>query len=288
MYTYTLKTGWNVMRGDLIFTVATLDASQRHSHLARPLEAHLDTWTRVDGDITAADDKLIKADARVEWMRVSIADAAANFSAHLLLACGQNRAHPTYARFFPTAVHGLARVTIERQLDALSKFSTLATEITLSDACAAALRGVLTTTELGRAALSDRGEATRDITRATLRQETWRDEANTLRRKAETALADYATDHKLPRAYAARFFPSRKAARKPAPKRDERPSRAPAQPVAQPARPTQPTTPVTAPATPRADDVLALPDDILRGLAEDFVAALPANVQTVVRARRTG
>ena len=45
---------------------------------------------------------------------------------------------------------------------------------------------------------------------------------------------------------------------------------------------------MTTPATPRTDAVLALPDDILRGLAEEFVAALPANVQTVVRARRTG
>lgn len=36
------------------------------------------------------------------------------------------------------------------------------------------------------------------------------------------------------------------------------------------------------------DQLLWLPDSIVRGLAEDFVASLPANVQRVVRARRAG
>jgi hypothetical protein len=36
------------------------------------------------------------------------------------------------------------------------------------------------------------------------------------------------------------------------------------------------------------DQLLWLPDSIVRGLAEDFVATLPANVQRVVRARRAG
>jgi len=53
------------------------------------------------------------------------------------------------------------------------------------------------------------------------------------------------------------------------------------------------------PATPRRDarlrlvpseldQLLWLPDSIVRGLAEDFVASLPANVQRAVRARRAG
>lgn len=286
MYLYTIKTGWNAMRGDLTFTIATLDASRTHAPLAHPLETHLATWNRIDTDRTTADDQLLKANARVEWERVSLAEAAANFSAHLLLACGQNRAHPTYVRFFPTAVYTLARMTLERQLDALSEFSTLATEVSLADACATALRALLSAMEQGRAALTARDEATREVTRVSVRQQAWRDEANTLRRKTETALTDHATDHKLARTYAARFFPTRQASRKPAAKKDAPSSRTPARPVAQPAQPVA--QPVTTPATPRTDAVLALPDDILRGLAEEFVAALPANVQTVVRARRTG
>jgi hypothetical protein len=44
----------------------------------------------------------------------------------------------------------------------------------------------------------------------------------------------------------------------------------------------------TAPTLSANDQVLALPDPILKALAEEFVAALPANVQAIVRVRRTG
>lgn len=36
------------------------------------------------------------------------------------------------------------------------------------------------------------------------------------------------------------------------------------------------------------DQLLTLPDSIVRGLAEEFVATLPANVQRILRARRVG
>ncbi len=36
-----------------------------------------------------------------------------------------------------------------------------------------------------------------------------------------------------------------------------------------------------------AEQVLALPDHLLRALSEDYIATLPADVQAKVRARRT-
>lgn len=287
MQMYEPKNGWLTTRGDLLFTVATLQASGVHADLARPLEAHLDVWTRVETDRTRAADGLTRANARVGWAQGALGDALGNFSAALLLGCGRNRAHPTYVRFFPRPVNEVARLGLDRQLAALATFATLAEEVSLTDACAAELKAVFTAMEQGRAAVSAREEAKGECTRVSVRQAQWREEANTLRRKAEVALGDHAADRKLARAYPARFFQGRKASRKSAEKKVAKPAATvPARPAA-PA-PAQPVTTVEAPVASGADRVLALPDDILRGLAEEFVAALPANVQTVVRSRRTG
>jgi hypothetical protein len=296
MQMYEPKNGWLTTRGDLLFTVATLQASGTHAGLTRPLEVHLDGWTRVEADRMRAADGLTRAYARVAWAQSALGDALVRFAATLLLGCGQNRAHPTYVRFFPRPVNETARLGLDRQLSALEKFGTLSEEVTLPDAAATELKAVFVAMEHGHATVTVREEASGEVTRVSVRQAQWREEANTLRRKTEVALGDYAADHKLPRVYPARFFQGRKASRKSATKKAAKPTSktATVQPAAPtqtaPAKPvtTQPVTTVEAPAGVGADRVLALPDDILRGLAEEFVAALPANVQTVVRSRRTG
>jgi hypothetical protein len=100
------------------------------------------------------------------------------------------------------------------------------------------------------------------------RQAAWREAANPLRRAIKTALDDHANENGLPRDYADGFFPAARSPKKPRVKAGSAPG-------------------ATTPLSPH-EQVLALPDPILRALAEDFVAALPANVQSIVRARRTG
>jgi hypothetical protein len=68
------------------------------------------------------------------------------------------------------------------------------------------------------------------------------------------------------------------------------PKAAKKKPAAAPTEPKSAAAPVTpvdpAAGLPPHDQVLALSDTVLRGLADDFVATLPTNVQAIVRARR--
>jgi hypothetical protein len=271
--------GWDAQRRVVLFTMATLTASKAHPKLARPLQAQLDRWREVEAQREAADDGLVVAHARVAWSNESLDEVTARFSAQLLLDCGQNRAHPTYLRFFPESVTTLTGKALEAQLGDMADFATYGDELALPEASAKALTTVLSAMDDGRAALDGRAEAEREVPRVSLAQDAWRTETNEVRRKVDGALADHATTHGLPRSYPARFHRSvyePKAAKK-------KPAAAPTEPKSAAA----PVTPVDpAAGLPPHDQVLALSDTVLRGLADDFVATLPTNVQAIVRARR--
>jgi|GEM_PF-1752519 len=271
--------GWEAQRRVLLFTVATLTASKTHAKLARAPQAQLERWREVEAQRQTADDGLVVAKARVAWADETLDEATADFHAQLFTDCKRDRAHPTFVRFFPDTLTALTRKGLDAQLDAMKDFATYGDELPLPDTSAKALTVVLAAMDDGRVALDGRAEAERELTRVSLAQAAWRDETNEVRRKVDGALGDHATAHTLPRAYPARFHRAAYET-KPAKKK----------PAAAPTEPKSAAAPIT-PVDPAAnlaphDQVLALSDTVLRGLADEFVATLPTNVQAIVRARR--
>jgi hypothetical protein len=274
MRMFPTNAGWSSMHDEVLFTMAMLLATE-HTGLAPPLEVHLVAWEALEGERRAAARALVMTNARVAALDLRLDAATQRFGGQLLTDCGQNREHPTFRAFFPAAVNTITRLALESQLDAMKHFPTVAAEVKLSDASGALLDPIDAIAVEARRALDAREQAKLALTAVSLRQDAWRDAANTQRRGVEVALDDHATRCNLPRGYAADFFPAAAPAKKAeaAPRREE-----PA-----PNEATHPRAGMS-----EADQLLTLPDSIVRGLAEDFVATLPANVQRILRARRAG
>ena len=249
--------GWQSMHDDLLFTAAMLRASEAHVDLAKPIDGLLVKWDALDAEGTKVDREVVKANARVAWVNLELDARTTRCASQLLTDCNNERGHPTFKRFFPTAPGELIRLGLESQLKAMERFPTLADELPLSKASAAAMKAVVEVFDAGREALAARAEVVQGTTRMSVKQAAWRDEANKLRRATETALDEHANKHGLPRDYAAGFFPSQK----------------------KPAKKTAPT---------EAERVLALPDAVLRLLPGTYIATLPADAQATIRTRLAG
>ncbi|MFO0605189.1 MAG: hypothetical protein U0324_18565 [Polyangiales bacterium] len=269
--------GWDAQRRVVLHMLATLLACGAHPAEVEQLQHQLARWRAIELQRQEADNASVIANARVAWVNDDLDEVTTVFAAQLLIDCGRDRSHPTYARFFPESVTAITVKGLDAQLQEMKDFPLFGEEIKLPEASAKGLTVVLRAMADGRAALDAREEAEREAARVSVAQGAWREEANTARRAIDTALQAHATKNSLPRSYPERFH--RPAYEKPAKKKA-------ATPPAQPTQPThaQPADPVAA-LSPH-DQVLALSDVVLRGLADDFVASLPTNVQAIVRARR--
>lgn len=272
--------GWDAQRRVVLHTLATLIASGAHPDEIERLQRMLARWRTIELQRQEADNAVVIANARVAWVNDVLDEATTSFGAQLLIDCGRDRSHATYVRFFPESVKAVTVKALDAQLREMKDFPLFGEEIKLPESSAKALSPVTRAMADGRAALDAREEAEREAARVSVAQAAWREEANTVRRAIDTALHDHATKNALPRSYPERFH--RPAYEKPAKKKAAAPPAQPAQPT--PAQPAAPADPVAA-LSPH-DQVLALSDVVLRGLADDFVASLPTNVQAIVRARR--
>lgn len=256
MRLYVEGDGWDTIHDDLLFTEAMLTASVTHAGLAKPLTAHLKQWDEVDAEGTQADRGVVRANARVAWINVDLDDRTARYGRQLLLDCNGDRGHATFKRFFAAPPNELVRLGLENQLAAMEKFPTLAEELALPKASAASLKAVVALFEPGNQAVEDRGAAALAMTRVSVQQAAWRDEANNRRRAVKTALDDHANRNGLSAGYGDDFFLTQKKA-----------------PAKKPAEPSE------------ADRVLALPDAVLRLLPDTYFATLPADAQAAARTR---
>ena len=274
MRLYGPTEGWASMHDDVLFTQAMLLATE-HGALAPPLKAQLADWAALEGARRSAAAALVRANAQVTAVDLRLDAATQGFASQLLTDCGQNREHPTFRAFFPAPVNEVVRLGLESQRDAMKHFATVADAVKLSPVSAALLSPIHGAIAEGARVLEAREAARLGLTAVSLRQDAWRDATNTARRTVEGALDAHATRCGLPRGYAADFFPAQPPKKKAeaVPQRD-----APA-----PGEATHPRSALS-----EVDQILTLPDSIVRGLAEEFVATLPANVQRIVRARRAG
>lgn len=278
MRQYDDNDGWRAMVDDLRFTVAMLQASEVHDDLAHPLQAHTETWNTLEHERDAAELAVVKADARVAWCNVVLDRCTTRFATQLLADCEGNRAHPMFVAFFPTAPTQVTRMALPGQLAAMEKFPTLAESETLKKPTRGLLQQVLGAMARGEEALAARKTVSLAVVAVGRRQTAWREEANRLRRSAKTALDDHANKNHLPRDYADAFFATQASTKKRA--------RNAAPPETSDAGATHEAG--TTVALSEVDRVLALSDRALRALADEFIATLPANAQSIVRARRSG
>ncbi len=246
--------GWEWMHGNTVVTTSMLKASGVHMPLAEPLTLHLGAWQSLEGERRAVETAVDEADALMAWLNLRLDPLTARFGTLLLADCGGERKHATFTKFFPVAPNEITRLGLAAQVEAMDHFSTVAAQVTLSTTTDAALKEVLACLTQSKSACEARKEVAKGVVSVSLKQDAWRDEANKRRRTAENALATYATQHDLPRSYPDAFFPAPRASKKASGPTD-------------------------------AELVLALPDAALRALSTEYIATLPAEAQTAIRAR---
>jgi hypothetical protein len=179
------------------------------------LKELLSRWNDTDQERRDADDKLVDANALVSWIDVQVLDPLVIELASLLLhEAKQDRAHPTFKRFFPEAPNEIVRMGLESEIKRTKAFFAVAEENPPSKEAKALLTKIAAAHKQGEAALKAREEATVQIARISLRVQTWKEDANGLRRGVENLLDSHATAHNLPRDYSSPFFPATRSAKK--------------------------------------------------------------------------
>ncbi len=207
MRIYLDNDGWNSIHDDLLFTASVLDASGTHAALARPLDALVDEWDGVEAERVAAARSVVRANARVAWLDADLDNRTRRFAGQLLLDCGNDRTHATFARFFPVNVTEVVKLALGSQLDATAAWPALGAALGLPKASATALAAVTAVFGPARAALAARVTAEEAATLVSVKQQAWRERANTQRRVVESSILAWATQHGQPRGYVDTFFP---------------------------------------------------------------------------------
>lgn len=206
---FTADTAWDAARRDLRFTAAALAASDDHPKLAKPARDHLKRWKDIEAARIDAEDAIVDANAVVAFADVQLLDPAVQDLANELLhEAGQDRSHPVFSAFFPEAPNDIVRMGLATEIERTKKFFNVARERKVSKAVQAVLDRIAAAHKRGEAALRQREEATLAAARVSLQIQTWKEDANGIRRSIENALDRHANDARLTRAYAASFFPA--------------------------------------------------------------------------------
>jgi hypothetical protein len=211
---FTDKTPWENGRKDVRHTAATLIASEVHIALAKPVKHLLTRWNEIDQERRDADDKLVDANALVAWIDVRVLDPLVTELASLLLhEAKQDRSDPKFKRFFPEPPNEVVRLGLESEIQRTKAFFNVAEEVPTSPEAKAILAKIAAAHQQGDTALKTREEATLHVARISLRIQTWKEDANGVRRSVKTNLDAYANDNGLPRDHGDAFFPAARAAK---------------------------------------------------------------------------
>lgn len=198
--------GWDAMRKDVRFTASALAASTEHGSLARALRALLTRWATLDAERLASEDALVDANALVATSDARLDRCVTRLGATLLSESEGNRDAAGFKAYFPESPTEVVRLGLESEIARTRAFFTVAEERGASRAVRAILGEIEELHTQGTAALAQRESATVELARGSLRRTSWREDANRARRSVEAALAQYATDHELPRDYPTTFF----------------------------------------------------------------------------------
>jgi hypothetical protein len=205
------QTGWERARSEALFTVSVLEASGVHEKLLRAMKQHLDRWAQVETARRTADDGIVRSNARVAWADHGLDEALRAFANDLLRDVDGDKAHRTFAAFFPEAPGELLRLGLENELQACARLLGVAGKVTLSKSTAAKLTAVKAAVAAGKDALEQRRNAYLMQGQASLDVAGWKEATNHARVSVHVQLQAWALEHNMDRSYADRFFPARSA-----------------------------------------------------------------------------
>jgi hypothetical protein len=228
---FTDKTSWENARKDVRHTASTATASVAHVALAKPLKALLTRCNETDQERRDADDQLVDANALVAWIDVRRLDPlVTELASWLLHDAKQDRSDPKFKRYFAEPPNEIVRMGLESEIKRTKAFFHVAEEIPPSKETKAILAKIAAVHKQGEAALAAREEATLHVARLSLRIQTWKEDANGVRRSVENNLDAHANAHGLPRDYSDAFFPASRATKSPAAKTPATPAPPPSPP----------------------------------------------------------
>jgi hypothetical protein len=205
MRLFTHETPWEQARKDVRFTAAALSAIEEHAKLAKPMRDLLAQWNAIDQERRDAEDAVVDANAVVQVQDSRLDGSVADLIARLRFEFRSDD-HPTVRKFFPERPSEVLRMGLESEIDRTRKFHAVGEEVGASKEVMGLLKGIAGLETAGLAALAQRVKAVESIARVSLRIQTWKENANNIRRSLETVLDGYANQHRLPRGYADDFF----------------------------------------------------------------------------------
>jgi hypothetical protein len=211
------NTAWEAARKDVRYTVSTLEAVGIHEKQAVAAKELLASWDTIEASRLAAEDELVAGNALVALVDAQLDDLVALLAQKLRGELGRDDS-PEFRRFFPEPPSEVIRLGLESELARVKRFAVVAGEIPPPEAAAPVLAAIQEMSARGQQALTRREEATTQRARVSLRIQTWKEQANAVRRSIANQLEAHAIAKKLPPGYADRFFPAvLRSQKKPAP-----------------------------------------------------------------------
>jgi hypothetical protein len=205
MRAFNEDTAWAAARQDVRYTAAALDASEAHGKQAEAARVLLAKWDEAERLRQAAEDAVVAANALVALRDVQLDELVGRLAQKLRGEHGRDDA-PAFRRYFPEPPNEVIRLGLESELSRIRGFFTVAAEHAPSAEVAAILKGLQELEARGRQALAQREQAATERARASLRVQSWKDEANAVRRSLANQLEAYAIERGLSADYAERFF----------------------------------------------------------------------------------
>lgn len=201
------KTGWEASRGEVLFSDVVLEAAGEHPKLQRAMRAQVERWSAIDAVRRAADDGVVRANARIAWSDRVLDRAVQRFANELLRDAGGDKDDKGFRAYFPEAPNEVVRLGLESEIARCERFGTVRKKVALSKGAAAKLGEVEAAMAAGKVALKARREAFAARTEASLDVATWKDATNAARESVYVQLRTWAIEHGEERGYAERFFP---------------------------------------------------------------------------------
>lgn len=201
------KTGWEAARAEVLFTESVLGASEEHPKLLRAMRVQNERWTALDVARRAAEDGVVRANARVSWLDLRLDGRVRAFANELLRDAGGNKDDKSFRAYFPEAPGEVIRLGLESEIERCERFNTVRERVTLSKAAAAKLAAVDAAISEGKAALQGRRDSFAARTGVSLDVESWKEATNAARESVYLQLRTWALENGEERGYADRFFP---------------------------------------------------------------------------------
>lgn len=207
------KTSWEGARSDVLFTLAALEASERHEKQLKAAQQQLTRWMPIEVARREAEDGITRANAKVSWCDYRLDRAVKRFANELLRDTEGERGDATFRRVFPEAPNEIIRLGLESEIERCETMFTVVAKLKLSKAATARFADVEAAMETGRGALTARRAAYTTQATVSIDIASWKQSTDAVRASIHVQLTAWALENNEDRDYADRFFPTSTAKR---------------------------------------------------------------------------